>query len=341
MRFGSVCLEAIGYCIPEEIVTSAQLEQELAEAFASLGFSPGRLEQLTGVRERRLWPVGTRPSSLAAKAGQEVLAKSGVDPGKIDLLIHTGVCRDALEPATAAVVHQLLGLDPHCQAFDLSNACLGFLHGITTAASLIELGQIEYALIVSGENAGPIYTDTIAHLRQNPRGEEVRNNLASLTLGSAGIALLLCHTRLATTGHRLLGGMFQIDSLGANLCTGYGDIFHQRMTTDTAEMMRQGLELSQITWELFKRELAWEQNTPDFVLNHQVSRVHQEKAFKALGLPEEKTYSNLYRFGNTGSAAVALELALGWEQGLFKPEDRIALLGIGSGLGCLMLGIEW
>jgi 3-oxoacyl-[acyl-carrier-protein] synthase-3 len=341
MRFGSVCLEAIGYCLPEEILTSAQLEHDLAEAFSSLGFAPGRLEQLTGVRERRLWPVGTRPSSLAAQAGREVLAKTALDPRKIDLLIHTGVCRDALEPATAAVVHQLLGLDPHCQAFDLSNACLGFLNGLITAASLIEVGQIEYALVVSGENAGPIYTDTIAHLKQNPTADEVRSNLASLTLGSAGIALLLCHQRHSRSGHRLLGGMFQIDSSGSSLCTGYGDIFHQRMRTDTAEMMRQGLALSQITWELFKRELSWQQDTPDYVLNHQVSRVHQEKAFMALGLPEEKTYSNLYRYGNTGSVAVPLELALGWEQGLFKPKDRIALLGIGSGLGCLMLGLEW
>jgi 3-oxoacyl-[acyl-carrier-protein] synthase-3 len=341
MRFGSVCLEAIGYCLPEEILTSASLEEELSEVFGSLNFPRGRLEQLTGVGERRIWPVGTKPSGIAAEAAQKVLDKTGVEKKDIDLLIHTGVCRDSLEPATAAVVHRQLGLEPHCTTFDLSNACLGFLGGISMAASLIELGQINYALIVTGENAGPIYKDTIAYLKDHPSAEVLRSNIASLTLGSAGVAMLLCKSNLSRQGHRLLGGIQQIDSSGSSLCRGYGDIYHQRMITDTAEMMRQGLALSQVTWELFKRELGWEQETADYILNHQVSHAHQDKAFALLGLDKKKTYSNLHRFGNTGSAAVPLELALGWEAGLFKPEQKIAMLGIGSGLSCLMLGIQW
>jgi 3-oxoacyl-[acyl-carrier-protein] synthase-3 len=341
MRFGSVCLEAIGYCLPEEILTSASLEEELSSVFGGLNFPRGRFEQLTGVRERRIWPVGTKPSDLAADAAKKVLASSGVEAKAIDMLIHTGVCRDSLEPATAAVVHRHLGLEPHCQTFDLSNACLGFLSGITVAANLIELGQINYALIVTGENAGPIYKDTIAYLKEHPQAEALRTNIASLTLGSASVAMLLCRKELSRSGHRLLGGVQQIASAGSSLCRGFGDVYHQRMETDTAELMRQGLELSQVSWELFKRELAWQQETADYVLNHQVSQAHQEKVLALLKLPKEKTYSNLHRFGNTGSAAVPLEFALGWEGGQFKRGEHIALLGIGSGITCLMLGIQW
>ena len=80
------------------------------------------------------------------------------------------------------------------------------------ASSMIELGQIKTALIVTGENSGPIYPHTIKHLNENPTQENFRDSLASLTLGSGAVAYILQHSSLASSRHQLLGGITQADS---------------------------------------------------------------------------------------------------------------------------------
>lgn len=341
MRYGKVCLETVGYHLPEEVLTSSDIESQLSPIYEALNIQPGRLELLTGVKERRIWPIGTRPSTVASEAAKMALSQSELEAKDIDLLMHTGVCRDALEPATACVVANNLKLDPHCMLLDISNACLGFLNGITLASNMIELGQIDNAMIVSGENAGPIYNDVIADLLKNPSFDNIRNNLASMTLGSGAVAFILRRKEHFPSGHSILGGIAQNDSSGHHYCEGQGDIYHQRMKTDTSKMMSKGLILSQITWELFKQELSWDNETPAHILNHQVSLAHQQKAFELLKLDPKKGYCDLRTLGNTGSVATPLSLAMRSQKGVFKKGEKLALLGIGSGLNCLMLGVEW
>lgn len=341
MRYGSVCLEALGYDLPETKLSSAEIEARLSRVLMKADFPPGRLEQLTGIRERRVWPVGTKPSAIASRAAEMALERAKTPRAAVDLLIHAGVCRDALEPATASVVHHTLGLAPHCQVFDVSNACLGFLNAMAIAASMIELRQIKTALIVTGENAAPIYEDTIALLLAEPSADTLRKSLASLTLGSGAVAYVLTHSDHSQSPHRLLGGVAQVDSTGHALCQGHGDIFHQRMETDTAGLLAQGLTLTVATWELFKRELGWDNQTAQHVFNHQISRTHQTKSFTLMGLDPRRSYSNFEWLGNTGSVSTPLSLALRAEGEAIRPGDKIALLGIGSGINCMMLGVEW
>ncbi|MEK9634570.1 MAG: 3-oxoacyl-ACP synthase III, partial [Opitutae bacterium] len=89
------------------------------------------------------------PSVASAQAGRNLL-KKGIAPDGIDLLIHSAVCRDRLEPATASYVHGLMDLGGNTQILDVSNACLGFVNAVTLAAGMIECGQINRAVIVAG-----------------------------------------------------------------------------------------------------------------------------------------------------------------------------------------------
>ena len=155
MNFNNVAIESIAYGLPEEVWTSADLEAKLATVYERLHLPEGRLELMTGIKERRFYPAATPASVASAQAGEAALAKSSVEREQIDLLIHSAVCRDRLEPATAAYVHGLLKLSGKAQIFDLSNACLGFLNAMVVAGSMIESGQIERALICSGENRLP------------------------------------------------------------------------------------------------------------------------------------------------------------------------------------------
>ncbi|MCB0201509.1 MAG: 3-oxoacyl-ACP synthase III, partial [Anaerolineae bacterium] len=121
MRFNNVHIESVGHLLPERVVTSLELEDRLAPAYERLGFHPGRIELMSGIKERRHFEPGTRPSTVATKAAEVALERAGIDRGKLGILIFSSVCRDFMEPATASVVHANLKLPLGCQCFDLSN----------------------------------------------------------------------------------------------------------------------------------------------------------------------------------------------------------------------------
>ena len=162
-----VCLDAFGYELPPRILTSQDIEDRLAPVYERLRLPQGRLELMTGIRQRRLWPAGTRPSTAATIAGKKALDGGRLHPTEIECLIFTSVSRDMMEPATASFVHKNLGLSAKCLVFDISNACLGFLDGMVMLANMIELGQVRNGLVVSGETAEELLESTLVHLLQD------------------------------------------------------------------------------------------------------------------------------------------------------------------------------
>ena len=104
IHYSHVCLDTFGYQLPPRIITSEEIEERLAPLYDRLNLPPGRLELMSGIRERRLWPEGTRPSEAAVSAGEKVLTKGRINPEDIECLIFTSVSRDMMEPATASFV---------------------------------------------------------------------------------------------------------------------------------------------------------------------------------------------------------------------------------------------
>src|SRR5271155_1984939 len=109
MRFSNVCLESVAVSLPEEVWTSARIEEQLRPLYERLRLPFGRLELMTGIRERRMWPDGTLPSEASAAAGPAVPGVSPVRRGQIGLLIHAAVSRDMREPASASFAHHKIG----------------------------------------------------------------------------------------------------------------------------------------------------------------------------------------------------------------------------------------
>ena len=140
MLYKNVCIEAFGYELPDEIVSSAEIEKRLSPVYNRLKLPDGRLELMSGIKERRFWKNGTRPSEVSVLAAKKAIEKSGISKQDIGCLIHASVSRDFLEPATASVVHNSLDLPSGSSIFDVSNACLGFLNGMTSFANMIDLG---------------------------------------------------------------------------------------------------------------------------------------------------------------------------------------------------------
>lgn len=343
MRFENVVLESISYSIAPECCTSAQIEERLKPLYDRLKLPAGRLELMTGIRERRFWPRGTLASAAGAKAGAAVLKKSALDRTQIDLIVHAGVCRDRLEPATAAYVHQQLGLGRHTQFLDVSNACLGFLNAMTLAGGLIEAGQLRSALIVSGENGGPLVDRTIAKLLEKEwTRREIKPFFANLTIGSGAVAAVLCHRSLAPEGASLLGGAGEAATEHNRLCEGDSSGRDGLdMLTDSEELLVAGVEVARRTWGRFKETTRWVESSPDAIICHQVGSMHRLKLFQTLGLDLERDFSTFPEFGNIGSVSLPFTLARAVEEGKVSKGDKVALLGIGSGISSMMLAMEW
>lgn len=345
MRFKHACIETLAMALPDEKWTSASIEERLKPLYDRLKLPAGRLELMTGIKERRMWPVGTRPSDASAAAGKNVLRQSAFKPEQMEVLIHAAVCRDMLEPATASFAHHKIGLGPHCQTFDLSNACLGFLNGLVTLAAMIDSGQIKCGMVVSGENGRPLVDRTIRHLLETPLDRNaIKPFFANLTIGSAAVAAVMCHEDLLPVGaarHRVLAGSVLAATKHSELCQGDSEGDALVMETDSEQLLLAGVEVARQTWQSFERETGWNPSTPDRIITHQVGTMHRRKLYETVGLDPAKDFSSFDLLGNTGSAALPSTLALAVERGALRTGQKAALLGIGSGLNSLMLAVEW
>jgi 3-oxoacyl-[acyl-carrier-protein] synthase-3 len=338
MIFKNVVIQSLAAVEPPVRVTSAEIADRLKPTLDRLGIRKELLEEISGIGARRFWKDGTKPSDAATLAAEKALMEAAIDRDRIGVIINTSVCRDFLEPSTACIVHGNLRLSDSCLNFDVGNACLAFLNGMDIAARMIERMEIDYALIVDGESSGPITEATIERmLNTDIKKEQFRAEFASLTLGSGAAAMVMARKELAPDGHRYLGSVSRAATQFNALCRGQMD----QMVTDTKILLSEGLKLAAKTFGGAMIALGWVVSELDQFVIHQVSKVHTESLVKLLGLDPEKVHAIYPEMGNVGPASVPMVLARVVELGKVRKGDRVALLGIGSGLNCSMAEIVW
>jgi 3-oxoacyl-[acyl-carrier-protein] synthase-3 len=338
MHFKNVVIQSLAAVEAPIRVTSAEICKRLAPTMKRLGIRDNLLEEVSGIEARRVWTKGTQPSDAATLAAEKAIEDSGIDRERIGVIINTSVSRDYLEPSTACIVHGNLGLAPHCLNFDVGNACLAFLNGMDIAARMIERAEVEYALVVDGETSRPITDATIERLLQPDVTEtQFRDEFASLTLGSGAAAMVMARRELAPEGHSYRGSVTRAATQFNDLCRGNMD----RMTTDTRTLLSEGLKLAATTWQATCSALGWVASELDQFIIHQVSKVHTESLVNVLGLDPDKVHAIYPQMGNIGPASVPIVLAKAMEAGKLRKGDRVALLGIGSGLNCSMAEVVW
>lgn len=346
MRYTRVHLQSIGYELAPNVVTSEDLEQRLAPLYEKLRMPRGQIEMLTGVRERRYWDPGALVSQGASAAAHKALAASGIDAADIGMLIYGGVCRDNLEPATACVVANAIGLRGNAIIHDVCNACLGVMNGLFLIANAIELGQIRAGIAVSCESARQIVDLTIERMLRTGDLETAKASMATMTGGSGAAAIVLANDELANGAHRLAGGVVRTAPQFHGLSrwgpdTGVPGTSPQIMETDAAATMEHGVALGNETYRAFIRELGWPETGPDRIICHQVGAPHRAAVLTAIGIPPERDFTTFEFLGNMGTASLPITAAIAGERGFLEPGHKVGFFGIGSGLNCLLLGMEW
>ena len=223
----------------------------------------------------------------------------------------------------------LYGCDPDKPSF--ARACL-------LARRMIERGEIEYALVVDGETANLAYKKTLERLSgPDVTEEQFRNELATLTLGCGAAAMVLSRSELTPDAPKYKGGVTKAATQWNTLCRGNLD----RMVTDTRMLLIEGLKLATATFGAARQALGWVVDELDEFVIHQVSQVHTQAFVKAFGLDPAKVMTIFNEHGNIGPASVPIVLSKLKEMGRLKKGDRVALLGIGSGLNCSMAEVVW
>jgi acyl-CoA:acyl-CoA alkyltransferase len=347
MRYSRVYLESVGYELAPIVVTSTELENRLKPMYQALHIAPGQLEALTGIRERRWWKPHTPVSQGAIAAARKALQGRDITPQQIGAVVYTGVCREHFEPATACQVADALGVQGNAAVYDLSNACLGVLNGVLDVANRIELGQIRAGLVVACESSREINEIMIRKMLDTPTMECFTTSLATLTGGSGAVAVLLTDGSFTPSRRpRLLGGVNVAEPQHHALCR-WGlegdDPTRQKMymRTDAVAVMKHGVELGKRTWEAFLNELELTAGRIDKVICHQVGEAHQRLILQSLGIAAEKDFTTFEFLGNMGTVSLPVTAAIAKERDILRPGDIVGFLGIGSGLNCLMVGIQW
>ncbi|MDP6447668.1 MAG: 3-oxoacyl-ACP synthase III, partial [Pirellulaceae bacterium] len=339
--------ESFGYTVPDEIVSSDEIESRLQPLYERLRLPEGRLELMTGIAERRFWSPGAMPSDMSVQSGLKALRAAELEPSEIGLLIHGSVCRDYLEPATACSVHHRLGLPHDCVIYDVSNACLGLLNGIVQAANMIELGQIRAALVVGTEGSRQLVETTIDSLNNDTTltRKQLRLAVASLTIGSASCGVVLTHRSISKTANRLTCAAARANTAHHQLChSGHdeaGSTMQPLMQTDSEVLMREGIATGGETFVEFLGESGWDIDDIHRTVCHQVGSAHRKMMLEQLGLDPSNDFTTLEWLGNTGSVALPITMAIAAERKFLKAGDHVGMLGIGSGINCLMLGVDW
>ena len=238
-------------------------------------------------------------------AGAKALAEAGIDPARVGLMINSSVSRAYLEPSSAVAIHHQLGLPTSCMNFDLANACLGFVNAMHVAATMIDAGHIEYALVVDGEDARYTQEATIARLeprehhgrRPVPR---VRDADPRVGRGRDGPGPADRHPG----AHRLIGGVARSATEHHELCVG---------NLEQHEHRHQGAH-GRRAWTWPRRpgataapEHGW--GDVDCYVIHQVSSIHTRSLCERLGIDPSRVPLTFPTLGNVGPASVPITLA--------------------------------
>ena len=319
------------------VLTSDELDDRLAEVYERTRMRGGILQGLVGIRERRRWPGGEGGTFIdgAVAAARAALEASGVAACDIGLMVNTSLSRNWLEPSTAVVIHDALGMPRSCQNFDVTNACLGFVNGMEIAGAMIDAGMIEYALVVDAEDCGPVQESTIARLNDGiTPSRDVLSEFAALTLGSGAAAMVLGRADQHPQGHRVIGAVSRAGTEHHGLCVGD----NETMFTDLKGLLDAGLDLSEGLFAESAKEFGWEEGLDRYFV-HQVSQVHTDAICARLGIDPRRVPRTFPEYGNIGPASVPFTMA-GHSQDLVRGE-RVLLMGIGSGLNACCLEIAW
>lgn len=321
-------ISGTGRFLPDNVVTNDDLAQ-------TLDTSDEWIRTRTGIRERRIAPREMTAAHMGSMSARKAMEEAGVEPGEVDILIVSTATPDRLLPSTACDVQAILGCS-NAVAFDLSAACTGFLYGLSMAEGYLTAGRGDVALVVSTEKMSAILDwedrstavlfgdgSAAAVLR---RSDGTRGILSSHLRSDGNLAELL---------YRPAGGA--LEPMSADVVAGRRHLMRmegREIFKSAVRSMAEGCDVALQQAGLTADDVA-------LLVPHQANiRIIQSTA-KYAGIPMDRVYLNVDRYGNMSSASLPVALDEAREEGLIKEGDHVLAVAFGAGLTWGALTMRW
>lgn len=308
-----------GSYLPERVLSNADLSK-LVDTTDEWIF------ERTGIRERRIVGDNEGTTTMATEAARRACADAGIDPAELDLIIVATLSPDFLMPATACLVQHAIGAKS-AGAFDIEAACSGFVFASSIANAFIASGTYENVLVIGAETLSRFvdYTDrgscilfgdgagaVVYTARRDGAGMQFVSMRAD---GSQPELLYLANAAMDAPGTHP----------GVNVTTKYIYLAGRQVAKFATKIMVETIEEALVASGLTTDELT-------LLVPHQVNERIIDAALKRVGLPREKCFVNIDRYGNTSAASVPIALDEARRQGRLKPGDTAMMVGFGAGL---------
>ncbi len=303
----------IGKYVPEKAVSNFDLEK-------MMDTSDEWIRTRTGIEERHFAADDQETSDLAVAAAKEAIAKAGITPEEIGLILVATVTQDQNFPSVACMVQEQIGA-VNAAAMDQAAACAGFIYSLVTAKQFVESNAYKYVLVVGAEklskvldwedrNTAVLFGDGASAAIVGPVSEG--RGILSFELGADG-----------TGGKNLY--VTQQDTIAMN-----GREVFKFAVRQMGESAVNVLEKAGLTKE-----------DVDFLVPHQANIRIMESARERLELPPEKMSKTIHKYGNTSAASIGISLVDELEAGKIKDDDLLVLVGFGGGLTWGAVAMRW
>jgi 3-oxoacyl-[acyl-carrier-protein] synthase-3 len=323
VRQGGIRISGVGAYVPETRITNEDLEWKLDT-------SHEWIVTKTGIKERRMSAPSEVPSDLACQAALRCLSRAGLDKSAIDLIIVACSSPDQIQPATACILQEKLGLaENHCPAFDVNSVCAGFIFALNVAQSMMlaDPDQFHHVLVVGTDAYSKI-------LDWSHRG-------TCVFFGDGAGAVLLSqsteddrrfrfHLGSDGRGHRHIG----IPAGGTRLPVD-SRVLEERLNTfamDGPKVWQFAVDTVPRTIRQLLSDHGMMPADLDLLILHQSNLRMIEAIMASLDLPMEKTVTTIEGYGNTAAASIPITLDRAMEMGRLQPGARVGLCGFGGGL---------
>ncbi len=308
-----------GTCVPNQVVTNDDLAQRIDT-------SDEWIRTRSGIRERRIVREGETTATMATEAGRRALAKAGVAPTDLDLIIVASSSPDYLMPPVSSQVQDMLGAKD-VGAFQMTVGCTGFVYAMVTAQQFIATGACKTVLVIGAElisrfldwedrTTCVLFGDGAAAVVLQATDEQA--GVLGFVLGSDGSGAE--HIMVKSGGVANPPTVEAIEAKETMLRMNGREVFKFATRTMVAALQQ----------ALGQANLGFDDI--DLFIPHQANARIIEYAAKQAGLPAEKVMLNVDRYGNTSAASVPIALCEAFETGRIRPGDTLAMVAFGSGL---------
>lgn len=325
----SVGILGIGSCVPEKILTNADLER-------MVDTSDEWILKRTGISERRILEEDAPIYTMAVEAARQAITDSGLMPEDIDLILVTTSTPDYLTPSTSCIVQRETGA-VNAAAFDLVAACSGFIYGMTVAQQFIQTGYYKNVLLVSSEGMS--------------RATDWSDRKNCVLFGDGSGAAVLGRVE---DGYGILN-----THIGANGAEGKYITIPCLYMSDEDKRSREDYKDKMALWqdgqEVFKfavkimpyatekviEETDVSLDDVKYIIPHQANCRIIEGAVKRLGVALEKVYTTIKKYGNISSASIPVAMDDAYRKKCLNKGDNLVLVGFGGGLTWGSALVRW